>query len=213
MNGASIACGAAAGLAAGVGLWRWLRDGGYRRPEDEPRLQLGRAWLVVPGAGAAGAAAGMLPSWWLITVGWVYLVGAVALVWIDLDVHRVPDRVLVWWAPAVSASVLMAAGMQGWGLLWGASAGAAAMGALFLVLGLVGSMGLGDVKLAAVTGLAVGALGAEAVVTTVVSGFAVAALAGICLLARGADRQSHLAFGPAIVVGAVAAIARAGFGF
>ena len=80
------------------------------------------------------------------------------VVWIDLDVHRVPDRVLRRWAPALLAAVLLAApaATAGWGVLVTAILAAAAMAALFFVLAVVGSMGLGDVKLAGVTGLMLG---------------------------------------------------------
>jgi leader peptidase (prepilin peptidase)/N-methyltransferase len=104
-----------------------------------------------------------------------------------------------------------AAGTAGWGVLVTALLAAAAMAALFLVLAVVGSMGLGDVKLAGVTGLMLGALGWSAVTTGVVAGFGAGAVAALWLLVRGASRDSHLAFGPAIIIGAAVAIARAGF--
>lgn len=209
----TILVGGAAGTLAGAVLWRWLRTGSYRRgEEDQPRLNLDRAWLTMPAAAGAGGLAGVLTGPWLAVAAWVYLVGAVSIVWIDLDVHRIPDRVLRWWAPAVLAAVVLAgaAGAAGWGLLMTGVLAAAAMGVLFFVLAVVGSMGLGDVKLAGVTGLMLGALGWGAVASGVVSAFVVGAIAAVWLLVRGASRTSHLAFGPAIIVGAAVAIARAG---
>jgi leader peptidase (prepilin peptidase)/N-methyltransferase len=138
----------------------------------------------------------------------VYLLGGVALTWIDLDVHRIPDRVLVWWAPVIGVGLVGAAARTGqWDLVLGAVLGALGLGAVFLGLAWWGSMGLGDVKLAVVTGMLLGCLGLDAVVTALVAGFAAAAAAGVVLLACGADRRSHIAFGPAIVVGAAVAIA------
>ena len=205
----TVLAGMAAGGVAGGLLWRWLRTGDYRIEEDHPRLRLARSWLVVPTAAAAGGLAGVLGDPWLAAAALIYLVGAVSVVWIDLDVHRVPDRVLRRWAPALLAAVVLAA--AAWGALVTALLAAASMGALFLVLAVVGSMGLGDVKLAGVTGLMLGALGWSAVTTGVVAGFGAGAVAALWLLVRGASRDSHLAFGPAIIIGAALAIARAGF--
>ena len=209
----TVLAGMAAGGVAGGLLWRWLRTGDYRIEEDHPRLSLDRSWLVIPTAAAAGGLAGVLTDPWLAAGAWIYLVGSVSVVWIDLDVHRVPDRLLRRWAPVLLAAVLLAAaaGTAGWGVLVTAILAAAAMGALFFVLAVVGSMGLGDVKLAGVTGLMLGALGWSAVSTGVVAGFGAGAVAALWLLVRGASRDSHLAFGPAIIIGAAVAIARAGF--
>lgn len=209
----TILVGGAAGTLAGAVLWRWLRTGSYRRREDQPRLDLDRAWSTMPAAAGAGGLAGVLADPWLAIAAWVYLVGAVSVVWIDLDVHRIPDRVLRWWAPTVLSSVVLAAaaGIVGWGVLTTGVLAAAAMGVLFFVLALVGSMGLGDVKLAGLTGLMLGALGWGSVATGVVSAFVAGAIAAVWLLMRGASRTSHLAFGPAIIAGAAVAIARSGF--
>jgi leader peptidase (prepilin peptidase)/N-methyltransferase len=209
----TILVGAVGGALAGAALWRWLRTGAYRIGEDEPRLSLDRSWAVVPAAAAGGALAGVLADPWLAIAAWLYLVGSVSVIWIDLDVHRVPDRVLRWWAPELFVAVVLAAsaGTGGWGVIVTGVLAGLAMAVLFFVLAVVGSMGLGDVKLAAVTGLMLGALGWSAVTTGVLAGFVAGAIAAVWLLIRGASRTSHLAFGPAIIVGAAAAIARAGF--
>lgn len=195
------------GAAGGAAVWRWLCAGAYRAPGDTPRLRLSWAWVVVPLAAAAGAAAGAGGWSSLTTASWVYLLGGVVLGWIDVDVHRVPDRVLKVWGPAVAVAIAAAALVdQVREVLTGAALGALAVGGLFLLLALVGSMGLGDVKLAAVTGMLLGAYGWSAVVTGVSAAFAVGAVAAVVLLVRGAARTSHLPFGPAIVLGAAAAV-------
>ncbi len=192
-------------------MWLQLRRGRYRRADDQPRRSLGLSWLVIPAATLGGTIAGFGPGW-LAVPAWVYLIGASAVAWIDIDVHRVPDRLLLLWVPAVLAALLVAAAMTSWSILLWSAAGAISLGLLFLVLALVGSMGLGDVKLAATTGLVVGLFGWPGLVTAVVVAFVAAAVVAVVLLIRGVSRHSHLAFGPAIIVGAAVAVLRAGLG-
>ena len=207
-----IVIGAVAGAIAGWVMGRWLHAGGYRDPEDTPRQDLRRAWLVVPACVLAGGLGGACPGWSALSA-WVYLVGGVAVSWIDLDVHRVPDRFLVRWAPLLAAAVVITAAVTGeWPRLLWALVGAAGMAALYLVLVLVGSMGLGDLKLAVVTGLLTGVLGWASWVTGVTVGLAAGAAAAVWLLARGRGRSSHLALAPAIVVGGGAAVLRVALG-
>lgn len=203
-----VVLGVAGGTVSGAAIWRWLRAGHYRRPEDTPRHDLSLAWLVMPASMAAGGVAGAYPGW-LAVPAWVYLIGGIAVSWTDLDVHRVPDRFLAPWAPAVTAAVVLAAALGGdWSLLLWALAGSAGMGVFYLVLVFVGSMGVGDLKLAAVTGLLTGALGWTGWVTGVAVGLAAGAVAGVWLLARGRGRTSHLALAPAIVLGGAGAVLR-----
>lgn len=196
----------ALGLVGGVLLWRWLRTGGYRIAADTPRLRLGASWSVILLAGAGGVAAGFAPAA-LVPAALVYLLGGAALIWIDQDVHRIPDAFTRIWAPGVVVALVMAALVTGnYGSLLWALAGAAGMGALFLVMAFIASMGFGDVKLATVTGLVVGPIGVSGVVITVVAAYALAALVGVTLLLRGAGRKAHVAFGPSIVAGAAVAL-------
>ena len=205
LGSTAVLVGAVAGLLAGVVLWRWLRTGTYRYDTDEPRSRLERSWAVVPLTAAASVVAGLTP-WPLTAAAGVYLVGGAALVWIDLDVHRIPDAVTRVWGPLVTAAVVVPAVVTGeYGLLWRAAAGALALGLLFGVLAFF-SLGLGDVKLALVTGLVVGPLGVTGVVTALVATCAVAAAMGVGLLLRGAGRKAHLAYGPALVAGAAVAL-------
>ncbi len=69
-------------------------------------------------------------------------------------------------------------------------------------------MGLGDVKLAAGVGVALGWIGWRALVAGTFLTFALAAIYGIALLLlRRASRTSQLPLGPFIVLGTLAAIA------
>lgn len=213
MNTAPVIVGACTGMAAGAGLWWWLRSGNYRLEADEPRLRLGQSWMTLPATAAAGALAGLV-GWSWLAAAWIYLVAGVALTWIDLDVHRLPDRVLRATASLLALALAVAgASTHDWSVLSGAALGSVAVGGMFLLLALVGSMGVGDVKLAAVTGLLLGALGWTSVITGVVAAYMVAAAAGLVLLARGAGKTAHLAFGPAIIAGAALSVVRVGLGW
>ena len=114
----SVLC-AAAGAAAGAAGWVWLRTGSYRTEGDEPRRRLKSAWLVVPVAAVAGGIAGLSGDWTIMLPAWIYLVGAVAAGWIDLDVHRIPDRVLFVWSPLMIVSLVVCSAVAhlGWHML------------------------------------------------------------------------------------------------
>ncbi|ACZ32403.1 peptidase A24A prepilin type IV (plasmid) [Xylanimonas cellulosilytica DSM 15894] len=201
-----VLAGAITGALAGVAGWHRLRTGTYRRDDDVARLPLKHAWVLVPLAAAGGAVAG-LTSGPLRAAAWLYLVVGAAIIWIDLDVHRIPDAITRWWAPALAAVLLVSAAITGqWEILGWAAAGAGVLGGLFFVLALVSSMGLGDVKLAAITGLLLGPLGWSGLLTAALAAFLLPALAALVLLARGAGRRAHLAFGPGIVAGAAVAM-------
>ena len=69
-------------------------------------------------------------------------------------------------------------------------------------------MGLGDAKLAASVGAALGWTGWQALLTGTFAAFALAAIYGGVLLAlHRATRTSHLPLGPFILIGALGAIA------
>jgi leader peptidase (prepilin peptidase)/N-methyltransferase len=68
-------------------------------------------------------------------------------------------------------------------------------------------LGWGDVKLSGVLGLYLGWLGPAALVTGLFLGYLTAAMAGLALLTmRRASRKSHLAFGPFLLAGTLAAV-------
>lgn len=208
MNSVTILVGGLAGLSAGVLAWRLvLRPAGYRREDETPRLQASRSVWTLPVFALAGSLAGILPGWWPLSA-WVYLVGGVLLGWIDIDVHRIPDRITVLWGPALVVAITVATGMHGsWSALLGAGWGGLVFGAAALVMALVGTMGLGDVKLATITGLLLGALGwPTSVVHGGMAALAAGALIGIVLVLCGRAATTHMPFGPAIITGAAASI-------
>ena len=204
----ALALGAGLGLSVALAVRAWVAGGGHRRAGEVGAAAVG-PWAMVVVATAATAVVAERVSGPLTLAAALYTAGAAAVSWIDLDVRRVPDAVLVFWAPALAVAVAGAALAEGSAAVVArAGVGAAAMGGLYLLAALVGSMGLGDVKLAAVSGMVLGAVGLRAVVVATVAGFALAAVVAVALLASGrAGRGDHLAFAPALCAGAVVALA------
>lgn len=193
---------------------RELATGGYRIPEDRADHPPGVNWW--PGISTAALAA--VATWAVGGVaGWAalpaYLLFAwltVGLVWIDLDVHRLPVGLVV--PTGVAIVVLLAvASLADGGTRWvGALAGALAMGATYLLLAALpgGGVGGGDVRLAPLIGALLGWLGVAEVVLGMASGFLVGGLAAVALLLLGrAGLKTSIAYGPAMCIGAWVAIA------
>lgn len=89
----------------------------------------------------------------LVTV----LVFGVWVGWVDAHSHRIPDAITIPMAAAVVAGVTTCTLLTGeWALAGQALLGSAALGVMYLVAAISGGLGLGDVKLAAIIGLALG---------------------------------------------------------
>ncbi len=165
-----------------------------------PWVELGTA-AVLAVVGARFGAVPLLPAWlWLSAC-------AVVLVVVDLQHHLLPDRVLL---PAglVALALLgvVAAASGEWTALGRALLGALALSAGLLALAWVNpsGLGLGDVKLGLVLGLYLGWFGWAHLLTGVVLGFVLQAVLAVVLLAlRRAGRDTQLAFGPALLAGAL----------
>jgi leader peptidase (prepilin peptidase)/N-methyltransferase len=147
---------------------------------------------------------------WALPAFLVLCAAGVLLALIDLAHRLLPNRVVL---PALGAGavlLLAAAALDGnWAGLARAGTAAAVLFAVFLVLALLAPAGLamGDVKLAAVLGLALGWVGWRAVVLGGAAGFALQAVAALVLLAaRRVGRKGELPFGPSMLVGAVLAL-------
>lgn len=141
--------------------------------------------------------------WWVAAVG-------VALAFIDLAVHRLPDR-LTLTAYAGALVLLGAAAVTGdrpatlgLAVLYGLG-----MALVYLLLVVVhpAGMGLGDAKFALALGLALGWFGAEATVLGTAAGFLLAGAYAAALLAlRRAGRKDTIPHGPFMFAGALLAI-------
>jgi leader peptidase (prepilin peptidase)/N-methyltransferase len=193
---------------------RELATGGYRIDDDEAEHAPGRNWW--PGVATAALAAlaawsvGDLGGWAALPAyllfGWL----TVGLVWIDLDVHRLPVGLVVptsGWLFGLLAVASVATGDLRWlaGLV-----GALVMGAVYLLISVLpgGGVGGGDVRLAPVIGGLLGWLGLAPFVVGLMAGFFVGGVAAVALLAlRRVGLRTSIAYGPAMCLGAWLAIA------
>jgi len=158
-----------------------------------------RVLLPVLGDAVVAAAFSLLAYLYLAAI-------SVALALIDIDTHRLPNRILL---PAYGVSaVLLTAGalLAGEpGRLLGAAVGGAGLFGLYLLLAVVrpGAMGFGDVKLAGVLGIYLGWLGWGQLAVGAFGAFLLGGLFGVVLLlARRAGRTSSIPFGPWMLLGA-----------
>lgn len=131
---------------------------------------------------------------------------SVALALIDIDTHRLPDRIVL---PSYVVGIVLLGGAavlsQDIGALLSALAGGAVLVAVYLALALIrpGGMGLGDVKLAGAIGILLGYLGLGPLLVGAFGAFLLGGLFSIVLLAlRRAGRRSGIPFGPWMLAGA-----------
>ena len=192
---------------------RELATGGYRIDEDEADHRPGRNWW--PGlataalAGLAAWSVGDLGGWAALPAYLLFAWLTVGLIWIDLDVHRLPVGLVVptgWWLIALLAVASVATQDRRW---LSALVGAVVMGAVYLLLAVLpgGGVGGGDVRLAPVIGGLLGWLGAGPLLVGLLAGFLVGGVAAVALLAlRRVGLRTSIAYGPAMCLGAWIAI-------
>ncbi|MGB3909137.1 MAG: prepilin peptidase [Pseudolysinimonas sp.] len=124
---------------------------------------------------------------------------------VDLREKRIPNRMLLVAGPAVA--LLLAAGLLVRGepaRLLAVLAGAAAMFALYFLIALVvpAAMGMGDVKLAALLGGALGAVGLTGWLVGLLAAFLVGGVVALIALVAGrVGLRGSIPFGPWMIVG------------
>ncbi len=159
-------------------------------------------------AAAAPAPALAVGAWTAASL--VFLVSGIRLTVIDLREHRLPRAV-------IRPARLWTAGLLGLAALLGAAPeravqallGSAGLWLFYAILRWASrrSLGGGDVNYASLTGLIAGFTGGGTVLASVVWTFGSAALVSVWLLAtRKAGPQTHIALGPSMVAGTVAAL-------
>lgn len=144
----------------------------------------------------------------------VLAAAGITLAVIDLDVRRLPDVITLPAYPVIAvlltvATLLTDPGDGAWGTLGRAVAGAVGSVLLYGMLSLPRSsqMGIGDVKLAGLLGLALGWLSWSSLATGLVLGFGYGALYALVLVVtRRAGWRSRVPFGPAMLAGALTAV-------
>ena len=196
-------------------------DGDTGEPTEEPPkvpyaeigARPGLGWRSAAWGAAIGGPVGAVvgPDWWLLVL--VPLVPVcVALSVIDWHTKLLPTRLVL---PATGFALLAA--VIGWAVtqqtddLVRGLIGLVAARSLFWVLWFVHSagMGFGDVRLAALLGVALGHLGWAELLVGVYSGFLVFGFPGLLLAVVRRDRsllRTAFPFGPFMLVGALVGI-------
>jgi leader peptidase (prepilin peptidase) / N-methyltransferase len=191
-------------------MHRWLRCAlrCLRTPDTGWVPSLVLAVFLIGAACAASGWTAALPAWlWVAAV-------LIVLTRTDLAEHRLPDRVLLIGYAGGGACLTMAAlvdGEPGRLVRTGGAALSAFAGMLGLAVVVAPRLGLGDVKLAGLLGGYLGWLGWEEVVTGLAAGFLLGSAVGVwAVVRRSGGWRTEIAFGPALMVGALAVAARHG---
>jgi leader peptidase (prepilin peptidase)/N-methyltransferase len=199
------ACGHAVRPYDNVPVLSWLVLRGRCRDCDAPisarypAVELATAALFAL-VGLQFGAAGFAPA------ALALVAGGVALFMIDLDRQRLPFAITGVVAAlvvlALAADVLVGSGEFRTAALVSAAVWVGVYGGVWLLTAGRG-MGLGDVALAPVLGLALGWLGWGPSLVGLLGGFVVGALVGVALMLRGrAGRRTRVPHGPFMLAGA-----------
>ncbi|QPL05002.1 MULTISPECIES: prepilin peptidase [Actinomyces] len=194
-----------------------LRAAPNRRALLLPHWQMALFLVVACAAGCAALGSG---RWWELSLALPMMAALTVAGSTDAVCHRLPNGLLgpaALWAAACVVIEVVARLAAGGGLSQALApvgeslAAAAGLGAVTLLLALVPSgLGMGDVKLCALTGLWLGRFGWAVPVAGVVAGLFIAGTVAIVLMVlRLARRDTMIAMGPYLIVGAVAAWALA----
>lgn len=187
----------------------WFLLRGRCRDCDErisPRYPIVEALTAVLSAGTVA----VIGLHWVLPAYLWFAGVSLTLILTDLDVHRLPNRIL--YPSTVIGAVLLAIGaaLDGdFSSMGRGVAGAAFYFVLFLILALAarGGFGMGDVKLAFFLGLFLAYQSWRVLGAGIALGVAIGGVVAIGLLiSRRADRKSKIPFGPAMILGAYAAL-------
>jgi leader peptidase (prepilin peptidase)/N-methyltransferase len=203
-----VAGAALLGLLCGFGVARLAATFPWGEPEGTDVVH--PVPVVVGTAVLFGLTAWRFGLVWELPAYLLLAAVAVLLTAVDLRHRLLPNRVVL---PAIGAGAVLltvAAAAEGvWSDLLRAGLAAGVLFAVFLVLALISprSLGMGDVKLAALVGLFLGWLSWGAVIVGAAAGFVVQALVALALLAaRRIGLRGELPFGPSMLIGALLAI-------
>ena len=168
-----------------------------------PAVEVLTALLFAAVAARFGWAAELPAYLYLTAIG-------VALAFIDLDVRRLPDAIVLPSYPVMAVLLTGAAAASGdWSDLLRAALGGLALGGFYfaLVFAYPAGMGFGDVKLSGILGMSLGYLGWPEVGVGAFLGFLYGGVVGVVLLVVGrAGRKSAIPFGPFMLLGTLTAV-------
>lgn len=203
------------GILVGLVGRQLLLPAGYRLPEERTRqprrhwfmpVVLGPAWYLL------AATHGDTPATLALLLAWS--AALLVLAAIDLDVHRLPDRIQLPAILVTALGVLVVALLEHALTDAGrALAGGMVLGATYFLLFALarGALGYGDVKLAVLLGLVLGLFGWGFVIAGALLGPLVGGLYAIpALVLRRRGRHDFMPLGPSLMIGAFLAVIAAG---
>lgn len=200
------ACGVAIRPAQNIPVLSWILLRGRcvscrgRISPRYPLVEAGTAGLFLLVTARVGPTAALPAFLYLAAI-------AVALSVIDVEVRRLPDRIVLPSYGVALSLLLLAGAIEGdWRPAARGLIAMAALLVLYLILAVAhpGGIGFGDVKLAGLLGLYLGWLGWGAVAVGTFAGFLLGAVVGLTLMATGrVGRKTAIAFGPHMLTGAL----------
>lgn len=202
--GGAFLAGLAVGPAVDAWVTRQLASRGLGRP---PRWRPVTRWMLPLAMGIGWAAAWTKVGWTgTLAAHLVWVTVTAAVVMTDIEHRLIPNRILYPGGAMTGVLLLVGAAVD----RTPGRLGSAALGAGLCLVGMGvlwalgrGALGMGDVKLAAVLGLACGYWGVEVALRAVLSGFLIGGVVALGLMiARRAHRRTQLPFAPFLVAGA-----------
>jgi leader peptidase (prepilin peptidase)/N-methyltransferase len=130
---------------------------------------------------------------------------------IDIDTHLLPRRIVYRTIAVAMPLLVLSAFFDNTGSIAGMFIGGIAMWCMLRVLEVLsrGDLGGGDVGLGGLLGLYLGWLSYEAILVGLFASFLVGGFFAVALLiSRKANRHTHFAFGPFLIVGTLIAVLR-----
>jgi len=182
--------------------WAWLPRS--HCPHCNHKIGPHTGTVEVVAVGATGLLATTTHDPLVLVVLLVVAAAGTALAFIDLTVHRLPNRLTV---PTVVITLMLLATDAVWthqrGAFFAALAGVATSAGVYLLLAVFGG-GMGDVKLSLSTGLILGWHGWATALVSAVAGLALTSLCALGLVLAGRrKRGDHIAHGPGILAAAL----------
>ena len=130
---------------------------------------------------------------------------------IDIETHLLPRRIVYRTIAVAMPLLVLSAFFDNTGSVIGMFIGGLGMWCMLRVLEVLsrGDLGGGDVGLGGLLGLYLGWVSYEAVLVGLIAAFFVGGLFAVALLVtRKANRNTHFAFGPFLIVGTLVAVLR-----